>query len=174
MTHTDYEKQGTDFLEQTGTIMTMEYARTGKYFDDDDKEERDIYTITLNRGNRGFTFEFGQSINCSGRFIAYGNPRRGMSRGFLKDNGEYRKPKNDYAGENKWELNINFSAPTPYGILLCLTKYDPETFENFCSEFGYDNDSRKAEKTYKAVKLEYMQLCTMFNETEMEAMQEIQ
>lgn len=34
--------------------------------------------------------------------------------------------------------------PTMYDVLTCLTKYDPDTFEDFCSEFGYDTDSRRA------------------------------
>lgn len=28
----------------------------------------------------------------------------------------------------------------------------PDTFEDFCSEFGYEEDSRKAEKTFRALK----------------------
>jgi hypothetical protein len=31
-----------------------------------------------------------------------------------------------------------------------------ESFENFCGEFGYDTDSRKAEKTYKLCKRAYV------------------
>lgn len=30
-----------------------------------------------------------------------------------------------------------------------------ESFESFCGEFGYDTDSRKAEKIYKACKRDY-------------------
>ena len=41
--------------------------------------------------------------------------------------------------------------PTAYDILSCIQKYDPGTFSDFCGEFGYDEDSRKAEKVYKAV-----------------------
>jgi len=63
--------------------------------------------------------------------------------------------------------------PTNYGILACLTKYDPETFEDFCSNFGYDTDSKKAERIYNAVKDEYKNLCSLFNETEMNELQEI-
>lgn len=31
--------------------------------------------------------------------------------------------------------------------------YGEETFENFCAELGYDQDSRKAETTWKACKM---------------------
>lgn len=41
--------------------------------------------------------------------------------------------------------------PSKYDILACLTKYDPGSFEEFCSDFGYDSDSRKAYEVYEAV-----------------------
>lgn len=43
--------------------------------------------------------------------------------------------------------------PKIENILDCLAmdaSYDLSSFENFCSEFGYDSDSRKAYKIYKA------------------------
>lgn len=41
--------------------------------------------------------------------------------------------------------------PTAYDVLSCLTKSDPGDFECFCSEYGYDEDIRRAKKTWKAV-----------------------
>jgi hypothetical protein len=64
--------------------------------------------------------------------------------------------------------------PSAYDVLTCLTKCDPGTFENFCSDFGYDTDSRKAERTYKAVCDEWEQVSKLFNEQEIELLQEIQ
>ncbi len=45
--------------------------------------------------------------------------------------------------------------PTAYDVLACLTKNDPGSFDDFCSEFGYSNDSIKALSTYKAVVSEW-------------------
>jgi hypothetical protein len=44
-------------------------------------------------------------------------------------------------------------APTAYDVLACISSevYCPDDFEEFCSEYGYDTDSRKAEQTFKAV-----------------------
>lgn len=64
--------------------------------------------------------------------------------------------------------------PTAYDVLACITKYDPGTFNNFCSEFGYDEDSRKAEKIYNAIQKEWQQVCAFFTPEEIEQMQEIQ
>ena len=64
--------------------------------------------------------------------------------------------------------------PTMYDILACLQKYELNTFEDFCSEFGYDEDSRTAERTYKAVCKEYNGMLRVFGDDILEEMQEIQ
>lgn len=66
------------------------------------------------------------------------------------------------------------NEPNAYDVLACLTKYDVGTFENFCSEFGYDTDSRKALKTYNAVCREYIGVCRIWNASERELLAEIQ
>jgi hypothetical protein len=63
--------------------------------------------------------------------------------------------------------------PTMYDILATLTKYNPETFEDFCSEYGYNEDSINAQKTYKAVKREFNGVNRLFNDI-LEELQEIQ
>ena len=64
-------------------------------------------------------------------------------------------------------------APSDYDILAGLTKYNPGAFDNFCADFGYDEDSRTAERVYKAVCEEYLSLSDMFSPDEMESMREI-
>lgn len=61
-----------------------------------------------------------------------------------------------------------------YSVLACLTKYDPETFEDFCSNYGYDTDSRTAERIYRAAVKEYESLTRLYTPDELEAMAEIQ
>jgi len=43
---------------------------------------------------------------------------------------------------------------TAYDALtICSSEINcPDSFEDFCGEFGYDEDSRKAEKTFRALK----------------------
>jgi hypothetical protein len=65
------------------------------------------------------------------------------------------------------------TPPTIYDVLTCLTKYDPQTFENFCREYGYNEDSIKAQKTYKAVKREFNGVNRLFGDI-LEQLQEIQ
>lgn len=65
------------------------------------------------------------------------------------------------------------TPPTAYDVLACLTKSDPGTFENFCSEMGYDSDSRKAEKIYKLVCEEWRKVNQFFTDEEMQQLQNI-
>lgn len=61
-------------------------------------------------------------------------------------------------------INNGAAEPDMYDILACLTKYDPGTFEDFCGNFGYDTDSRSAERTYKAVCKEYKAVERLFGD----------
>ena len=55
--------------------------------------------------------------------------------------------------------------PTMYDVLSCLQKYDCGTFENFCDEYGYDTDSRKAERIYKGCVKEYNAIVRLFGDS---------
>lgn len=63
--------------------------------------------------------------------------------------------------------------PTAYDLLACLTKADPYEFENFCNEYGYDLDSRKALSIYKQVRREWAKVSTLFTDSEIAELQEI-
>ncbi len=72
-------------------------------------------------------------------------------------------------------ININKShyyPPTASDVLTCLQKYDIRAFSDFCNDFGYDTDSRKAEKIYFDVKEEYKNVNLLFSDV-MEELQEI-
>lgn len=67
-------------------------------------------------------------------------------------------------------------APTMYDILACLQKYDVGSFDDFCSEFGYNDlplSAYKAtKKTYKAVVKEFEAVQRLFGDV-IEELQEI-
>lgn len=126
----EYELQGKQFLEETGTTMEVGEPEFGLHFQDD-KKPRYRFPVTFKRGKKRFKLIFGQSYD---------------------------------AGDK---------VPNAYDVLSCLTKSDPGSFENFCGEFGYDGDSRKAESIYKAVCKEWKQVSSMWTAEEIEKMQEI-
>lgn len=132
--NTDYNKQATDFLNATSTSFQATFKKHDFYFDGD-KEQRDIFRVTLKNKLHTYRFNFGQSINNS-----------------------------TGSGGNK---------PTPYDVLACVTKYEAGSFDDFCSDYGYDNDSRKAHKIYKAVLREWKNIEKLFTPEQIETLQEI-
>jgi hypothetical protein len=177
----EYLKQANDFLNKTNSTLEIKFLKTDKYFKND-KEKRDIYEFTLTRGRRIYKGMFGNSLINSGiklnghvvmtteaaidkkllnandnTFKLVSLTRFGSVLGYTVLNREIELPK----------------MPNAYDILSCLTKYDVGSFEDFCSEFGYDVDSRSAEKTYKAVIKEYEGLSRLYSDEELEEMSEI-
>ena len=126
---TEYEKQAKDFLESTGTELTVEYSHYGKYFPSD-KESRAVFEFTLRRAGKEYIGTFGQSI----------------------------------AARDK--------TPSAYDILSCLDYWDGD-FEDFCSEYGYSDDSISALSTYDAVIKQSVGLRDMFTFDELEKLGEI-
>lgn len=62
-----------------------------------------------------------------------------------------------------------------YSVLACISGdvYAPETFEDFCDEYGYDTDSRKALKTFRRLRKFADKLQSFFTTEELEQMSEI-
>lgn len=180
---TDYTKQATDFLIKCNTTITVKFIKNDFHFPGD-KDKRDIYEIELKRGNRIATFIFGQSLNDSGFYYQYISNKRQfpLDRKYLSK--DYFKGKsfglvgtikmNDGNFNPKIDTIHYPVAPNAYDLLASITKYEVGTFEDFCGEYGYDEDSRTAEKTYNAVKEEYLKVISIFNESEIEELQEIQ
>jgi hypothetical protein len=162
-----YEKQTLDFLQETGTSFQAEYLKHDKHFITD-KETRDIYRIKLKNATSQYYFNFGQCLL--------------NSKGY--------KPVGPFA--QKGEVK----TPTAYDVLACLQKYDPGTFENFCSDFGYDTEDSEeqfenlikpesrawreagkmfyAKRTYRAVLKEWEAVQRLFTPEQIEKLQEIQ
>lgn len=181
-TISNYQQQAIDFLNKTGAKMEIVFSRNGKHFADD-KDNRDIYSVTITRGSRKYTFDFGQSVANSGFYYTKGKRVIELDRKYLDK--EYLKKlklplvmvikRKDYDFMNNGTSDkIHYpEAPKEYDILACLQKYDVGTFEDFCSAFGYDTDSKKAKKTYKAVLNEYKEVSRLFTDEEIEMLQEI-
>lgn len=159
-----YTKQAQDFLDKTNTTLEIDYIGHGEYFDDDGvvgkRKTRDIYRFTLTRNGRKYTSKFGQSIVNSGTSKeSFELTDKAISEGRMVHK------ESDYKCKRK--------TPTAYDIIACLTKYEVGDFDNFCSEFGYDTDSKKAENTYFAVQREYKGVCLIWNAKEREQLAEI-
>jgi hypothetical protein len=147
----EYKKQANDFLEATGTTCTITLVGKGFHFPDDE-EKRDIYSVTLSNSRGEYRFEFGDSLH---------NSRKRDTRGHSSYQPGIKKA-------DRWQ------KPDAYSILACLTKYDPYTFESFCADYGYNEDSRKALDTYLAVQKEWEAVQRLFTNDQIELLAEIQ
>jgi hypothetical protein len=63
--------------------------------------------------------------------------------------------------------------PSEYRILARLVPHDPGTFEEFCWNYGYSEDSIKALKVYNTVSDEFKSLCTLYTDAELSMLGEI-
>lgn len=184
-TITSYEQQAIDFLKKTNSEIKIEFLKNDYHFVDDDKK-RDIYKVTISRGARAYKFNFGNSLARS-RYYLDGVTGDKFQEGkdyyySLNANKKVYKEKffsflNVHDTDEKYLIKNNVlhlgEAPSKYDILTCLTTYDPGTIEDFCDNFGYDIDSKKAEKVFKGVKEEYNSLCTLYTDEEMGELSEI-
>jgi hypothetical protein len=147
------------------------------YHFEDDTSTRDIYTITLKRGSRSFSFDFGQSVFNSSYYEDKKNGYKyTLSGKGINNNYSIRK---EYLERNVGKGSFYIYSlvagkkPSLYDVLTCLQKYDVGSFEDFCSELGYNTDSRQAKKTYKAVCKEYQSMCTLFSNEELRVLNAI-
>ena len=63
--------------------------------------------------------------------------------------------------------------PTAYDVLACLTTYDPDTFKEFCSSYGYKITEVKPKIIYERVVKEYEGLTQIFTKEELILLSEI-
>ncbi len=171
----EYDIQANEFLKKTNTELKIEFKENAKYFYDD-KETRDIYNITLIRGNRKYTFTFGNSLRDSGFYVQIGRTKHPLPYNLLNSKNLtcFIRLNIDNSFIPKIDKIHYPVPPSPYDILACLEKYDYESFEDFCSQLGYDTDSRNAERIYNACKDQYLHLISLYNEEEMEMLKDIQ
>lgn len=143
---TQYDKQAEKFLTESCIKMNVKFLRHAIHFQDD-KDSRDIFRVSFNRDKR------------------YGHPEWNNRNKVFSITFGQSLVESTGQGNNK---------PSAYSVLACITKNDPGTFENFCSDFGYDVDSRKAENTYKSIVKEWRKIEAFFTPLEIEQLAEIQ
>jgi len=65
------------------------------------------------------------------------------------------------------------TSPTEYDVLACLTKYNPDAYEDFCNDYGYDIDEKSSKRIYKAVCNEYENISKLWDSEQIELLSEI-
>lgn len=165
----EYEKRAQEFLNTTGTKLIIVFDSLRPHFPGDTRrDQRDVYKVTLIRGARSYTFDFGQSFNCSGtallksRYIANDKYPHVVATVGPLDKDYDRHPR---------------VAPTAYDILAGLGLCYSEDFDDFIAEYGYEiaskTDYERALATYEACRDQSTQLQILFSDEELELLAEI-
>lgn len=168
----DYQKQATDFLTSHGLeFRAVLVGSDCPLFCEDARAEKDMDKIEV----------FPRRSHIHGKH--YRCTISGKDRGHVSF--EFW---NSYADEEQKALAIRrFSEPhlyqkykgkqhpkvTAYDLLACVQKYDVGTLADFCADFGYDTDSRRAEQVYIAVCQEYQKMRKFFTAEELTQLQDI-
>lgn len=167
---TEYTKQAEKFLQDANATMKIEFQGRAINTAWKEKELRNLYAVTIATPRGSYTFDFWDSMHNTEitqmTIEQYARKRFRM----LWDDMTHKEQ-----AQARAELAIKQkeARPTCYDVLACLTKYDPGTFEDFCGEYGYDEDSRTAERIYVAVQNEYANLKRIFTPEQLEELQEI-
>lgn len=194
MKNYDFDKHTSEFLASTNTSISLTLKHIGKHWDDEKHQiipgvSRSVWSVTISRGDLKYTFDFGDSvkqlrddiektiklfdIHSFGMSIAkpirYVNLKDGSAQAFSLEDESIVVKCLDAMHSNPSLV----TKPSAYNILCCLTTDNPGTFEDFCSDYGYDTDSRKAELSYKAVVKEWLNISRIFNESELHTIKEL-
>lgn len=157
----EYLKQAEEFLTAHDAKIEIVFDHCGKYWEDD-KKNRNIYNVTITRGNKSYTTKFGDSINNTDAINRIKSNAQMKNR--ILTGAERQKIKNEY-------------TPNAYDILACLQKYEtPSDPWEFANEFGYKINSRadfrKVDRICEACEKEYKAIYNMFSDC-MEELAEI-
>lgn len=161
----EYTEQAEKFLEKTNTKLTIEFIKYDLYFPGD-KEKRLIWKFTLTRGSRSYSSTFGGSVNDVYKtFLDKDKPYRLT----VADVEELEKRSRSSFHRKKIDAN----KPTSYDILSCIEKYEPDSdLDSFASNYGFEKPS-EAVRAHKACIEQYNGIAKLFNEDELNELQEI-
>ena len=153
-----YLQQAKSFLEETNTKIDI--VKIGCLITPWSNTDKPVntYSVTLTNKRHTYNFKFYSSIQDT--------------------YGPYDERYDNYWGScehrarKKWRIEMRKKDYT-YDVLACLNIDYSEDFEDFCSDFGYSDDSITAHRTYDAVRTETKNLKRLFTESELEKLSEV-
>ena len=143
----NYKKQANDFCDKYNVkIDIVKSTNQSPPLWNDNGKHGYKYDITITRGNVTRSFPFWDSLHNKELEATLQEAKTWRFVGGVL-NGVWR----DSSYIQKFLKNNTITTPTNYDVLACLTKYEPGSFNNFCGDYGYNNDSIQARKTWEAV-----------------------
>lgn len=164
----DIRTQVAEILKAAGVTFTAHYTGATTR----DKWECDSWACSFVVNGRGERFDFytglghrAEATKDAKLRVSYGfqrlneNDRKGLTsygRRYLAEVEKLRKPQAPHAADVLHSLILDSSAVG-------------QSFDSWCSDFGYDTDSRKAENIYRACQQNADKLTRVFNAEQREA-----
>lgn len=167
----EYVKQVKDFLNNANAKCEIVYGGISRNETWKETAKRNWYDVTITTSRGKMSYVFWDSINNTE--ISQMTLEKYVEKKLKRRYSDFSYDERKKAERELKKLKAE-AVPNEYDVLACLEKYDVGTFEDFCSEFGYDEDSRTAERIYIAVIKEYKDLTRIFTEEQMEELSEIQ
>lgn len=167
---TDYSQMANDFLSKANAKIDITFI--GRAINSDWSENilRNLYDVTITTRRGSMTVKFWDSLHNTQ--ITQMSVEDYAKKYFRTQYGCLALCERTQASK-KLKAMKNEAKPTAYDVLACLAKHDCGSFDNFCLEYGYSNDSIRALRTYLAYSKEYEALCRIFNAEQIEALREI-
>lgn len=145
-----YDELAEAFLEATGAKFEISF-KGQKESECVKGAKHDVYTVKLANKRGAYESEFTDSVHNTERRIfasdvrnrnafapsTHGDIMRMAKQLQFTRGADGRIPKQEFEDARN-------RKPSAYDVLACLVKSAPGSFENFCSEYGYDSDSIKA------------------------------
>lgn len=171
MSEYEYEKQAEEFLRKANATMEFHFAGyvVPPLWGEKEKPHAS-YRVTITTPRGSYTLDFYDSLAHTEilQMTKEGYAKKKFGRRF--DGCAYSE---QCTVQRELKQKKAKAKPTCYDVLACLTHYDPGSFQNFCDEFGYSNDSIRALKTYLAVQDEWENLRRIFTPEQLEELEEI-
>lgn len=167
----EYVKQAKDFLNKANAKCEIVYGGISRNETWKETAKRNWYDVTITTPRGKMSYVFWDSIRNTE--ISQMTLEEYITK-ILKYNRIEDAGNEEFKARKELKKLKAEAVPSEYDVLACLEKYDVGTFEDFCSEFGYDEDSRTAERIYIAVIKEYKDLTRIFTEEQMGELSEIQ
>ena len=176
-----YEVQASAFLTSTKTkldIVEAEKQKRPLWLKKEDNHGIN-YTITMSNTHGTYTFDFWNSIHNREIIEAIKSIRFGIPVDWQDYKQEDLLQKEKISihkirqSKEAKEEAIKKYIPTEYDILACLSPLFEDTLEDFCSSFGYEEDSILSLKTFEACKEQDRNLRKLFDKQELELLTEI-
>lgn len=166
-----YLEQAKNFLNKAHAKCKIVYGGISRNENWKEKTKRNWYDVTITTPRGTMTYVFWNSIYNTeiSRMTLENYVTKKLKYNRIEDMSYTERIK----AEKELERLKAEAMPNECDVLACLGKYDVGTFEDFCSEFGYDEESRMAERIYIAVIKEYKDLTRIFTEEQMEELKGI-